>query len=121
MQLAEQVLYSPDVVYAAVIMHQHNFSNGRGDFHQIFKLLSNNKDHRYLDIANKLLLIRTGCLFKFGKWPSLSDKKSEGYDPLMVPILEKEGKEVYKIYQDEVPKGIRKKHLFRIWKEWLCC
>ena len=52
--------------YAAAIMLQNHMLIGRGDFLKVIKTLQVKNSAEFKDIANKLVLIKTGHLYRKG-------------------------------------------------------
>jgi hypothetical protein len=47
-------------------MQEHKMSFGKGDFQNIINVLKTGYDSEYLDVANKLLLVKNGKLMRKG-------------------------------------------------------
>jgi len=72
----EHILLAPDHFAAAAIMRRNRMLYGSGDFHRLLELLSKNesKNKGYKDIANKLVLIKTGHLYYKGIQVDVNDQ-----------------------------------------------
>ena len=62
--LAEKILTAPNHIYAAVMMKMEGLHVGKGDFHTILEKLQVMKSDEFVDIGNKLALLKTGILLK---------------------------------------------------------
>lgn len=113
--LAEKLLLAPDFVYAACMMRQDGLCFGKGDFQKIVDLLKVKKSSQYLDIGNKLALIKTGRLYKKGILPDLNDGGSAGIPDEVVA----DEADFLNIYRDEkrtcIAHAVNYKHVFSIW------
>lgn len=121
-QVTESILKCPNFVYAAVIMNEHGFYNGRGDFHKIIKQICSKFDPNIKDLAAKLMLLRTGGIFSESKYPVMQFGKfsCEFGEGLKQEIQHAKDKDkFFKIYSDKVPQRIKQKYIFRIWREWI--
>ena len=65
-ETAELILKAPDVYYAAAILVKNPMIYGAGDFLRVMKILEVKKSKEFKDIARKLVLIKTGHLYKKG-------------------------------------------------------
>ena len=78
----------------------------------------------FCDVAQKLLLLRIGTLFslKHG-YPDLENPKFDflNLDEVRATkeLVAKNGNDTRSIYADKPPDRINKKHVFRIWREWV--
>lgn len=61
--LVERILQAPDMFYAAALMIQNKLFCGKGDLKKFVDILGKRRSSEYKDIANKLVLLKTGHLY----------------------------------------------------------
>jgi hypothetical protein len=77
-KLAEEILLAPDQFTAACIIKDNAFYSGRGDFSKVLDILANKRSNEFMDLANKLVLIKTGYLYRHGVQPDVNEDSSKG-------------------------------------------
>ena len=130
MILAEQILKAPDQFMAAVIMKKNEFFFGRGDFQNAIDLLTKGKNLSYKDIANKLVMLKTGFFWAKGIQADINQEDTDEFKNPGILIFRGqkfEEKQRVKLYSDKSRKlkvdtnhtAINYKHVFQIWKHWV--
>lgn len=122
--LARQILLAPDHFTAAHIMKNNQVFTGRGDFTKILDILTKELSDDFKDIGNKLVLIKTGYLYRKGIQPDINAVKSDGiisHDSQFKTVPGEDDR--IALFSDKRAKGdfwkhdINYKRVFKIWSK----
>lgn len=76
-----QIFSAPDILTAVAIMKKTKLFHGRGDFKEALETLAVVKDPNFKFVAEKLSILKLGCLFKKGIIPDVNDAELPAITP----------------------------------------
>lgn len=118
--LSEQILTAPDQFYAAAMMKSNKLFFGNGDFKKCLQVLQTQRRADFLDIGNKLVLLKTGHLYHKSKQVDINDAgENPGiklYKAEQMPEGERTAIFADKSF-DSSPenRAVSLKHVFKLW------
>ena len=121
-ELGRKILLAPDMFYAAALMTQNKLYYGNGDFKQCIEMLQQENNPDFKDVANKLVLLKTGHLYQKGLQVDVDDTRENAGIKLYKDWTDELGQRC-SLYSDKVfdktpeNNAITKKHVFKIWSK----
>lgn len=76
-KLSLEILEAPDMFYAAAMMKQNEMFFGKGDFTNTIGVLQTTRSPSFKKIGNKLVLLKTGHLYRKGAQININNENDE--------------------------------------------